>query len=92
MGTSVNDRKPTAKKTTPVWRITEKAPKGEWVIPSNPATPAPKIEVPEVTSGSWVISSFDLLHGTDITEGPDTLPGDLFDELFPPKKDKPTRS
>jgi len=88
----VNDRKAAAKKATPVWRVTDKAPKGEWVDPAAAAIPPPKIALPEVrevTSGGWVISSFDLLSGADITEDPDTLPGDLFDELFMPKKDAP---
>jgi hypothetical protein len=34
-----------------------------------------------------VTSSYDLLSGSDVTEDPDTLPGDLFDELFAPRKD-----
>jgi hypothetical protein len=39
---------------------------------------------PDVSTGSWVLSSFDLLQGTDITEDADanTIPADLFDELF----------
>jgi hypothetical protein len=35
-----------------------------------------------VTSGGYVMSSFDLLSGTDIDEDDTTIPGDLFDELF----------
>ena len=70
-----------------VWRISERAPKGEWVDPGSVAAPGsvPTGELPEVSSGGWVMSSFDLLNGTDIIEGDDdTLPGDLFDELFAP--------
>ena len=56
-------------------------------------TPAPAIpnkkELPEVSSGSWVTSSFDLLSGTDISEDNDTIPGELLDELFPPLVTKP---
>jgi hypothetical protein len=66
-----------------VWRISERAPMGEWVDPAahvDDQTLPPNL--PEVSSGGWVISSFDLLHGTDITED-DTIPGDLLDELFP---------
>ena len=37
--------------------------------------------------GSWVTSSYDLLDGSDVIEDPDTLPGDLFDELFSPALD-----
>ena len=35
--------------------------------------------------------AFELLHGTDISEGPDTVPDELFDELFlpPPNLAKP---
>ena len=79
-----------------VWRISEKAPMGEWVDtsapppPPPPAPPAPKKDLPEVYSGGWVVSSFDLLAGVDISESPDTVPDELFDELFrrtdtPPK-------
>jgi hypothetical protein len=36
-----------------------------------------------------VTSSYDLLDGSEVIEDPDTLPGDLFDELFAPKQDSP---
>ena len=65
-----------------VWRISERAPMGEWVDPAQHDEPTLAPNLPEVSSGGWVISSFDLLHGTDITED-DTIPGDLLDELFP---------
>jgi len=34
--------------------------------------------------GGWMVSSFDLRHGTDVVDDPqgDTIPGALFDELF----------
>ena len=70
-----------------VWRISERAPRGEWVDPAAAVAPpsGPTDALPEVSSGGWVMSSFDLLNGTDITEGSDdTLPGELFDELFAP--------
>jgi hypothetical protein len=72
-----------------VWRISKRAPNGEWVDPAkveedpSPTTPTTK-ELPEVSSGSWVTSSFDLLSGTDISEDNDTIPGELLDEMFPP--------
>ena len=73
-----------------VWRMSDKAPMGEIVdatrlVPPEPA--APPTGLPEVSSGGWVVSSFDLLSGTDVTEdgAGDTIPGDLLDELF----DKP---
>jgi hypothetical protein len=72
-----------------VWRISERAPMGEWVDPSRATEHVPPSELPEVSSGGWVVSSFDLLHGTDIIEDgeADTIPGELLDQLFaPPKK------
>jgi hypothetical protein len=33
---------------------------------------------------SWQASSFDLLTGATVSEVTDTIPGDLFDELFKP--------
>ena len=61
-------------------------------MPPRPAPPA----LPEATvsSGGWVVSSFELLSGADVTEGYDTVPGDLFDAFFeppvPPAPKKPT--
>ena len=69
-----------------VWRISERAPMGEWVDASRHDEPASS-SLPEVSSGGWVMSSYDLLQGSDISEVEDTIPGELFDELFPdPKK------
>ena len=79
------------KKTTApvkkVWRISESAPMGEWVNEVAPATPKPSKDLPEVSSGTWVKSSYDLLDGTDVTEDPDALTAELFDELCPPRQD-----
>lgn len=79
--------------TTPakkVWRISQSAPMGEWVIVSSePATRQPRNDLTEVTSSSWVTSSWDLLSGSAVIEGPDTVPDDLFDELFMPGQDGP---
>ena len=63
-----------------VWRISENAPQGEWV---NKGTPVASKNLPEVSYGTWVRSSYDLLDGTDVTEG--ALPGGVFDELFAPQ-------
>jgi len=60
---------------------------GEWVDPSARPEPPPKKDLPEVSSGNWVVSSFDLLNGVDIDDSPNTVPDDLFDELFPPPDD-----
>jgi hypothetical protein len=70
-----------------VWRISERAPMGEWVDPAKDAQCLPPPELPEVSSGSRVDSSFDLLNGTDVIEdtNADTIPADLLDELFAPK-------
>ena len=71
-----------------VWRISERAPKGEWVDPAKVDERAAPPELPEVSSGGWVVSSFDLLRGTDVVEEEDTIPAALFDELFTtPEKD-----
>jgi hypothetical protein len=83
------------KKTTApakkVWRISASAPMGEWVNEATTVAPKPNKDLPEVSHGPWVRSSYDLLDGTDVTEGPDTLPDDLFDELFAPKQDAPKK-
>lgn len=73
------------------WRVRRGAPGGEWVDSSAPtsgplrrASPrAPITELPEVTTGGWLVSSFDLLSGIDVVdEGADSEPADLFDEFF----------
>lgn len=96
----MDHRKPPVARRKLVWRISERAPLGEWVDPSvAPAVAAapagaetpPLGELPEVSSGGWIISSFDLLHGTDISEDEDTVPGDLLDELFRPVQEDPRR-
>ena len=78
-----------------VWRISQNNPLGEWVEQGPQAvakpvyalgqrpSPAENSELPEVSYGSWVTSSYDLLDGSDVIEDPDTLPGELLDELFP---------
>lgn len=77
-------KKKTAKPKRLVWRMTDRAPMGEWVdldARTPPPAAAPDV-LPEVTTGGWVVSSFDLLKGTDVDDGPNTVPDDLFDELF----------
>jgi hypothetical protein len=67
-----------------VWRISERAPMGEWVDPDalpEPTLP-PQAETPaEFSSSSWMVSSMDLLNGADVSEDHETSPGELFDEL-----------
>jgi hypothetical protein len=83
-------RKQPARVKKMVWRISEAAPLGEFVDPDAvPATPAKPRE--EGGQGGFLMSSFELLNGTDISESPDTVPDDLFDELFPPKQDASTK-
>ena len=67
-----------------VWRISAQAPNGCWVDPSKVEVAALTPALPEVSSGSWVTSSYDLLKGTDIHDDADanTIPAHLFDELF----------
>jgi len=71
-----------------VWRISERASMAAWVDPVKEADKVPPPELPEVSSGSRLDSSFDLLNGTDIIEDTDadTIPADLLDELFSPTK------
>lgn len=74
------------KLTTPskmVWRISEERPMGEWVDSGLLLSPRSSQEnSSKVARDSWVTSSYDLLRGTDIIEVGDTVPGELFDQLF----------
>jgi hypothetical protein len=85
--------KPT-KPATRVWRISASNPMGAWVD----TNPTPKVEpvksqaissLPVDDDGHWLMSSFDLRYGAEVSEEPTTVPGDLFDELFPPTQDDP---
>jgi hypothetical protein len=63
-----------------VCRVTPDAPQGEYVDPDNLPVPLPqRADRPEP---GWMMSSFELTHGLEVTDETDTLPGDLFDELF----------
>ena len=73
-----------AKSKRRIWRISDRAPLGEWVDPNLPPELAKK-DLPEVSSGRWMRSSFDLLSGVEVDDSPNTVPDDLFDELFPSK-------
>jgi hypothetical protein len=66
---------------------------GEWVeIDQGPAIDPAASRSPAMRAvsadedGHWLMSSFDLLSGAEVTEDPDTMPGDLFEELFAPKR------
>jgi hypothetical protein len=56
---------------------------GEWVDSGATTPPRPaRQDLPEVSNGSWITSSYDLLNGTDVVEDDETVPGELLDELF----------
>lgn len=76
-----------AKTRRMVWRISDHAPLGEWVDPNLPPTPKP--EHSDETPGGWRRSTYDLLNGVEIDDNPNTVPDDLFDELFGPGKSDP---
>ncbi len=83
-------RKPAGRPAKIIWRISESFPQGEIVDPAAPRRPVPPAErkpeqkaEPEFSTSGWVVSSFELLNGTVVSEDIDTVPDDLFDELFP---------
>ncbi len=72
-----------------VWRATPDAPMGEFVDidPTVPATSGAANEVqPRVLDPApvvdWRSSSYDLLNGLEVNDDEESIPGDLFDELF----------
>lgn len=84
--------RPKPKLTMPakrVWRISPSAPNGEWVTKVAQVVPKVDANLPEVSYGTWVTSSYDLLDGADVTEDAGTIPADLFDELFAPQQVAP---
>ncbi len=71
-----------------VWRMSEGSTLGEWVDPMINAAASPRMQrhsTFEVRGESWVSSSCDLIRGCDVSDNPDTVPGDLLDELFAPR-------
>lgn len=87
--TGTTPKLPAAQPTGPtpmkraVWRISDRAPKGEWVGPDDlPEPRAPQAAPPpEGSTSSWMVSSMDLLNGTDVSEDHDTAPDELFDDV-----------
>ena len=86
--TDLVDRKKTAPARR-IWRVTPEAPKGVFVdidltMPS-PAAAAPEA-APKVLDPApvvdWRSSSYDLLKGLEVNDDEESIPGDLFDELF----------
>lgn len=63
-----------------VWRISENSPMGEWIDPSiRRPSPVAALHPADLLS-SWSTSSYDLLNGIQVTEIPETEPGELFTE------------
>ncbi len=64
---------------------------GRLIDPAAPTVgPSPR-DLPEVYTGGWLGSTFDLLSGADVRDFADTIPSELWDELMvkpsvPPKK------
>ena len=75
-----------------VWRMSANAPKGEWVPAGAPTKFTPLVDLTEVSYGSWVTSSHDLLDGVRVVEGTDTVPDPLLDDLLTPPGDAPKSS
>ncbi len=72
-----------------VWRVTPEAPMGEFVdvdVLTRPAGAATPEAVPKVLDPApvvdWRGSSWDLLNGCEVNDDEESLPGDLFDDLF----------
>ena len=64
-----------------VWRITEAAPAGEFVDADQLALPV-RAERSEVTPPGFVASSYELMAGVEVNDDPDSVPAELFDQLF----------
>ena len=55
---------------------------GEWVNLDAPVLGAP---VADSAPSSWMLSSFDLLRGAEVSDDPNKVPDALWDEFFTPK-------
>ena len=73
-----------------VWRVTPAAPMGEVVDVDPMTTTPPGAEEADVAAKvldpapvvDWRSSSWDLLNGCEVNDDEESIPGDLFDELF----------
>jgi hypothetical protein len=64
-----------------VWRISERAPGGEWVdADSAPVPLTPREPQAERSNSGWLTSSMDLLSGSDVVEDPDTASESIPDD------------
>jgi hypothetical protein len=64
-----------------VWRMSADSPTGEYVNLNVPKPNHRSKDQPEIFSGGWIESSFDLLSGTDVVENPASGAPEL-DELL----------
>jgi hypothetical protein len=78
-----------------VWRITAQSPLGEFVD-VDPAASESRARPPDAPvileparPASWHESTGELLSGVDVTDETDSMPGDLFDELFNQRSERP---
>ncbi|MEO8805604.1 MAG: hypothetical protein ABI433_05955 [Burkholderiaceae bacterium] len=56
---------------------------GEFVYPDELKAARPATSDGEPVEPGWRMSSFELTNGLEVSEAPaDSVPGDLFDELF----------
>jgi len=69
-----------------VWRMTADAPQGEFVdaLPGelSPMTEGVEAAAPVRSHPNWRASSHDLETGLEVSDFSDTLPNDLYDDLF----------
>jgi hypothetical protein len=69
-----------------VWRMTAEAPQGEFIeaLPGelSPMTDPAHPTSPVRSHPNWMASSHDLLNGLEVSDFSDTLPNDLYDDLF----------
>ena len=75
-----------------IWRLSPEMPMGGFVDSKPPSLPDSPVdaESPDASKRmltpprppSWRASSYDLMTGATVTEMEDTIPGDLFDQLF----------
>jgi hypothetical protein len=63
-----------------VWRVTAATPLGEYIDPDAPRA-APPVRI-ERTEPGWLQSSFELADGLESKDVSDSLPGEVFDQLF----------
>jgi len=76
-----DEKNSTGRKKKLIWRISNDAPLGEFVDP-DAQVPSVAVKPYDVAQPGWAVSSFELMRGVDISEDPETVPAELFDQLF----------